>query len=56
MLRLQPGQTKAPYNIMDIVNGFEEGNTDYFDFDGLVSPADRKELFRLCPYKVGSGK
>ncbi|KFY00121.1 hypothetical protein V490_01466 [Pseudogymnoascus sp. VKM F-3557] len=52
-----PGQTKtAAYRYLDVVNGFEEGNTDYFDFDGLVSPADRKELFRLCPYKVGSGK
>ena len=47
---------KATYSIMAVVNAFEGGNTDYFDFDGLLSPADRKELLRLSPYRVGARK
>lgn len=44
------GGGRVKYSYMDIINAFGKGNTDYVDFDGLLSPTDRKELLRLSPY------
>ncbi|OBT60387.1 hypothetical protein VE03_10143 [Pseudogymnoascus sp. 23342-1-I1] len=49
-------RVKVTYNYMDVIKAFEEGNSDYIDFDGVWSPTDRKELLRLSPYKIGAGK
>lgn len=43
-------------NYGNIVNSFEGGNMDYLDFDGLLSPSDRKQLLALSPYTMGVGK
>jgi hypothetical protein len=50
------GGGRVKYRCMDIINAFEGGNTDYVDFDGLSSRADRKELLRLSPYRAGLRK